>query len=191
MQFIYFSFGPLWSEEIFWEIRNFICLDPCFLNSVLLFGPYLDLYQSLYLLFCWKLKLLYPFSGFVCQFIQGHWREFNIRNCTIWPILFFWMFILLLKEPTFIFYLRLDHQNVKAWYLRLWTVVPTRMSTPTSLSKIFQIRLRDGKRCLEFMEWRMLRLPVNRKGSCPINKIYYEYQNIFVSWVRADADEIT
>ena len=25
--------------------------------------------------------LLYPFSGFHCQFVQGHWREFSIRNC--------------------------------------------------------------------------------------------------------------
>ena len=28
---------------------NFVCLDPCILNKVLIFGPYLDLYQS----FCW------------------------------------------------------------------------------------------------------------------------------------------
>ena len=66
---------------------------------------FLNLYQSFYWLLCWKLKLQYPFSGFDCQFIQGHWREFSIRNCTVWPILFFWMFSLLLKEPIFIFYL--------------------------------------------------------------------------------------
>ena len=31
--------------------------------------------------------------------------HFSIRNCTVWPILFFRMFSLLLKELTFIFYL--------------------------------------------------------------------------------------
>ena len=96
----------LWDQGKYSEkSENFICLDPFFLNSVLLFGPYLELYQSFYWLLCWKLKLQYPFSGFDYQFIQGHWKAFSIGNCTVWPILSFWMFSLLLKEPTFIFHL--------------------------------------------------------------------------------------
>ena len=84
-----------------WEIRKSYIFRPCFLNSVLLFGPYINLF--IVGLLCWKLKWQYPFSGFDCQFIQGNWREFCIRNCTVWSILFFWLFFFLFwKEPTFI-----------------------------------------------------------------------------------------
>ena len=112
---VYIFFGPLRSARTFWEVRKFHMFRPMFLNSVLLFGPYLSFYQSFSWLLCWKLKLQYPFSGLDCQFIQGHCIEFSIRNCTVWSILFFWMFSPLLKEPTFIFCLLWACSSKEPW----------------------------------------------------------------------------
>ena len=62
-----------------------------------------------------KVEITVSFSGLDCQFIQGHWREFSIRNCTVWPILFFWMFSLLLNESAFIFHLMYHYYPSFKW----------------------------------------------------------------------------
>ena len=80
-----------------------ISMDFHLLNSILLFGPYLNLYLSFIDCFVesWNYSILFLASMPVHS---GSLNEFSIRNCTVWPMLFFWMFSLLLKEPTFIFY---------------------------------------------------------------------------------------
>ena len=103
VQFIYFSFGPLGSAEIFREIRKFHMFRPIFSKQCFVIWTLFGF--ILVFLLTALLKLQYPFSGFDCQFIQGHWKEFSIRHWTVWAIFFFWMFSLLLKEPTFIIYM--------------------------------------------------------------------------------------
>ena len=111
------TFGPFRSAEIFWEIRKYYrfwgwdlssdCSSSCsllshyFRTGLVIWTPFRYMSVNVWLP-CWKSKLQY-FSGFHCQFIQGHWGGLISEKDLSGPPSLFWMFSLLLKELVFIF----------------------------------------------------------------------------------------
>ena len=84
---LYFTFGPLRSAEIFWEIRKYDRFRFIYSKQF----NYLNLIW-IYISHCMtsllKLEITVWLSGFHCQFIHGHWRGLVIRNRSVWPTLF-------------------------------------------------------------------------------------------------------
>ena len=117
---------------MFWNIRkNIIDLEPCNLNRILLFGPYLELYQSFDWLSCWNSKLQYAHSGLHYQFVQGHWWELFIRNCTVWPTLFLLNIFTALKGTNF--YILLIEKVPKFGNLQFKSSIYAKLAVETSV----------------------------------------------------------